>query len=120
MIDLIDRQLTRATNGETHGYYLSALKAVRSTVVLLLIVAGAAFTVLAAGIAAAVYITGVPIHVALGVGVLGGSLSTLLGSVTVGRYVMKTVRGLKPVTDGSEKSSPPDGPANPGDSASPS
>ncbi|MBH0780388.1 hypothetical protein [Nocardia bovistercoris] len=107
VIDLVDRQLTRATTGETHPYYMNLVKLLRSTLVLVLLVAGVAFAVFAAGIAAAVYVAGLPFHMAVGLGVLGGSASTVLGSVTLGRYALKAVSRFKSLAASNEKGSPP-------------
>ncbi|MFD3595620.1 hypothetical protein ACFWU5_23090 [Nocardia sp. NPDC058640] len=127
VIDVFDRQLTRATNAETHSYYtnlldysLSTLKVARSTVVMLVLAAGAAFVVFAAGIAAAVYLAGMPLHMAVGVGVLSGSASTVLGAITLGRYAVMALGRIKSLTAGNEKTAPHE-PANPptaGESAS--
>ncbi|WP_330185971.1 hypothetical protein OHB26_39655 (plasmid) [Nocardia sp. NBC_01503] len=118
VIDLVDRQLTRATNRGTHNYYkglldyvMNTLKVVQSTLILLIIAGAAAFVIFAAGIAAAVYLAGMPLHVAVGVGVLGGSASTVFGSITVGRWALKALRHFKSVTDRNEKSFPDDPPS---------
>ena len=123
VIDLVDRQLTRATtDSETHGYYTgllnyiaNALDIVKSVMVAVVIAAITAFVVFGVGIGALVYLTGMPLHVAVGVGLAGSSVSTMLGSITAGRYVMRLMARFKPVTDGSKKSPPADLPGPPPD-----
>lgn len=104
--DIFDRQLTRATGEEDHERYMTLLKFARSTLVMLALAFAVAGGVMTVGIAAAVHFAGMPLAAALGLGVLGGSSSVVLGSMWLRKFLGTTLAHLKPVSDTSAKNPP--------------